>query len=54
MRFLSSFWISKELHEFYNDYPLAPDKIEIKRETPSQYQLKIVDLYKIPTGKVKN
>ena len=54
MCFLSSFWISKELHELHNDYPLAPDKIEIKRETPSQYQLKIVDLYKIPTGKVKN
>ena len=30
-----------ELRELHNDYPLAPDKIEIKRETLSKYQLKI-------------
>ena len=36
----------KELHELHNDYPLAPDKIEIKREMLSEYQLKIADLYK--------
>ena len=40
----------KELH---NDYPLAPDKIEIKREMLSEYQLKIADLYNIPIGNVK-
>ena len=28
----------KELQELYNDYPLAPDKIEIKRKM-SDYQL---------------
>ena len=27
----------KILHELQNDYPLAPDKIEIKREIQSQY-----------------
>ena len=38
----------KELHELRNDYALAPDKIEIKREMLSEYQLKIADLYNIP------
>ena len=27
----------KELHELHNNYPLAPDKIEILRETLSEY-----------------
>ena len=27
----------KILHELQNDYPLAPDKIEIKREIQSKY-----------------
>ena len=44
----------KELRELHNDYPLAPDKIEIKREMLSDDQLKIVDLYNIPIGNVKN
>ena len=43
----------KELRELHNDYPLAPDKIEIKREMLSDYQVKIADLYNIPTGNVK-
>ena len=43
----------KELHELNNDYPLAPDKIEIKREILSEYQLKIANLYNIPIGNVK-
>ena len=43
----------KELRELDNDYSLAPDKIEIKREMLSQYQLKIADLYNIPIGKDK-
>ena len=43
----------KELRELHNDYPLAPDKIEIKREVLSDYKLKIGDLYNIPTGNVK-
>ena len=37
----------KELRELHNDYPLASDKIDIKREMLSEYQLKIADLYNI-------
>ena len=29
----------KELRELHNDYPLAPDKLEIKREILSDYLL---------------
>ena len=43
----------KELRELHNDYPLAPDKIEIKREMLSNYQLKIADHYNLPIGNVK-
>ena len=43
----------KELRESYNDYPLAPDKIKIKREILSEYQLKIADLYNISIGNIK-
>ena len=27
----------KELQKLHNDYPLAPDKVEIKREMLSEY-----------------
>ena len=43
----------KELWELHNDYPLAPDKIEIKIEILSEYQLKSLDLYNIPIGDVE-
>ena len=43
----------KNFRELHNDYPLAPYKIEIKREMSSDYQLKIADLYNIPIGNVK-
>ena len=43
----------KELHQLHNDYPLAPDKIEIKEEMLSNYQLQIADFYNIPIGNVK-
>ena len=43
----------KDLWELHNDYPLAPHKIEIKREMLSHYQLKIVDHYNIPIGNFK-
>ena len=33
----------KELQRLHSDYPLARDKIEIKREILSDYQLKIAD-----------
>ena len=38
----------KELRKLHNDYPLAPDNIESKRELLSNYQLKIADFYNIP------
>ena len=43
----------KELWELNNNYPLAPDKIEIERKMLSDYQLKTADLYKIHIGNVK-
>ena len=43
----------KELRELRNDYPLAPDKIEIKREMLCEYQLKITHLYNSSIGNVK-
>ena len=44
----------KELRELHKDYPVAPYKVEIKREMLPEYQLKIVDLCNIPLGNVKN
>ena len=35
----------KELRKLHNDYPLAPEKTEIKKEMLSKYQLMIADLY---------
>ena len=43
----------KELRELHNDNSLAPDKVEIKSEILSEYQLKIADIYNIPIGNVK-
>ena len=43
----------KELKELHNDYPLAPDEIEVKREMLCNYQVKIADLYNIPICNVK-
>ena len=43
----------KELRELCNGCPLAPDKIEIKREMLFEYQLKTADLCDIPNGNVK-
>ena len=43
----------KELQKLHIYYTLAPDKIEIKREVLSDYQLKIIDLYNIPIGNIK-
>ena len=38
----------KELLEQQNDYILAPDKLEIKREMLPEYQLKLADVQNIP------
>ena len=43
----------KEFKEVHNDHPLAPDKIEIKGEMLSDYQLKVANHYNIPIGHVK-
>ena len=50
---LSWSWIPEELRESNNNYPLVPNKIEIKREILSKNQLKIADLYNIRIGNVK-
>ena len=42
----------KELRKLRNDYPLAPDKIEIKWEILSDYQLKNADFYNISIGNI--
>ena len=46
-------WISKRLCELHNDYSLGSEEIEIKRQTLSNYQLKIANFYNIPTEDVK-
>ena len=43
----------KELHELHNDYPLAPDKLETKREMLSDCQLKTADNHNISIGNAK-
>ena len=43
----------KELCELHNNYLLATDKIEIKKEILSSYQLKFADFYDIPIGNFK-
>ena len=40
----------KELHELHKDYPIAPDKLEIKIEILSDQQLKIADDSNISVG----
>ena len=47
-------WIPKRIIELHNDYPLASDEIEIKKEMLSNYQLMISDIYNIPIGNIKN
>ena len=43
----------QELHDNYNDYPLAPDKIKIPKGWLYKYCFKIANAYNITTGKVK-
>ena len=44
---------TKELCKLYNDYSLAPDKIEIREKKLSIYQLLIADFHNIPVSNVK-
>ena len=39
----------QELHNICNDYPLAPEKISIPKESLSDYCLKIANVYNIKT-----
>ena len=43
----------QELHDIHNDYPLAPEKINIPKEWLSNYCLKIKTVHNITTGTVK-
>ena len=47
------FNIQKNEENYTKIILFAPDKIKIKRETLSEYQLKIADLYNIPNGNFK-
>ena len=40
-------------HDIHNDYPLAPEKINIPKEWLSDYYLKIANVHNITTGAVK-
>ena len=42
-----------ELHELYNDYPLAPEKFAVSSNVLSKYCKKIADKYEIKVGDVK-
>ena len=43
----------QKLHDIHNDYPLAPEKINIPKEWLSKFCLKIASVYNITTGTVK-
>ena len=42
-----------ELHELHNDYPLAPEKLDVTNDMHSKYCKKIADKYEIKVGDVK-
>ena len=43
----------QELYDIHNDYPLAPEKMNVPKEWLSDYCLKITNVHNITTGKVK-
>ena len=43
----------QELHDIHNDYPLAPEKINIPKVWLSDYSLEIANAHSITTGIVK-
>ena len=43
----------EKLHDIPNDYPLAPEKINMPKEWLSKYCLKIGNIHNITTGTVK-
>ena len=44
----------QELHDIHNDYPLAPEKINMPKKWLSDHSLKIANAHNITIGKVKN
>ena len=42
----------EELHEQHNDYPLAPEKVKVKKDMLSEYCQNIAEKYGISTGLV--
>ena len=42
-----------ELHEWHNDFPLAPEKLAVSCDMLSKYCKKIADKYEIKVGDVK-
>ena len=42
-----------KLHEFYNDYPLAPEKLGVLSDMLSKFRKKIADKDEIKVGNVK-
>ena len=44
----------QELHDIHNDYPLAPEKINIPKESLSDYCLKIASVHNILQEQLKN
>ena len=43
-----------ELNALHNNYPLAPEKLAVSYDMPSDYCKKIADAYEIKVGDVKN
>ena len=43
----------QELHNIHNDYPLAPEKIDIARKRLSDFCLQISNAHNVTTGTVK-
>ena len=43
----------QELHDIHNDYPLAPEKINIPKEWLSKYCLKVASVHNITKETVK-
>ena len=42
-----------ELHELHNDYPLAPEKLNVTNDILSKYCNEIADKYDIKVGDIK-
>lgn len=42
----------QDLHNFHNDYPLAPEKVKVTDSMLSNYSKRIADKYNISTGLV--